>query len=136
VSGIAGDREIQCTLGWGIVAREAQGMRRRCEWAGTELSIAYHDTEWGVPLHDDRGLFEFLILEGAQAGLSWETILKKRANYDKAFRGFDPAKVARFGAEDVERLLGPDGFARLKDRAGAREVLERAIRDFAGDGTG
>ena len=90
------------------------GERHRCSWAGgaSPLYLAYHDEEWGVPVHDDRTLFEFLILEGAQAGLSWETILKKRENYRKAFRGFDPAKVARFGAKDVQRLLADAGIVR------------------------
>ena len=71
---------------------------QRCAWARSPLDIAYHDAEWGVPVHDDRVLFEFLVLEGAQAGLSWSTILKKRANYRRAFADFDPAKVARFTA--------------------------------------
>jgi DNA-3-methyladenine glycosylase I len=84
----------------------------RCGWARTPLSIAYHDAEWGSPVHDDRTLFEFLILEGAQAGLSWETILKKRDEYRKAFAGFDPAKVARFKAERVQRLLKNPGIVR------------------------
>jgi DNA-3-methyladenine glycosylase I len=82
---------------------------RRCEWAKTPLGIAYHDGEWGMPVHDDRILFEFLTLEGAQAGLSWETILKKRDAYRAAFEGFDPARVARFTTRRVERLLSnPD----------------------------
>ena len=80
-------------------------MPKRCDWARTDLSIAYHDTEWGVPVHDDGKLFEFLILEGAQAGLSWEIILNKRAGYRAAFSGFDPAKVARYGDRERERLL-------------------------------
>lgn len=84
----------------------------RCAWASTELGIAYHDEEWGVPLHDDRGLFEFLILEGAQAGLSWETILRKRAAYREAFAGFDPSRVARFDARRVQRLLANPGIVR------------------------
>jgi DNA-3-methyladenine glycosylase I len=84
----------------------------RCGWARTELSIPYHDTEWGVPLHDDRGLFEFLILEGAQAGLSWETILKKRDSYRAAFDGFDAERVARYTAKKVERLLADPGIVR------------------------
>jgi DNA-3-methyladenine glycosylase I len=84
----------------------------RCEWARTPLSIAYHDNEWGVPVHDDRVLFEFLILEGAQAGLSWETILKKRQAYRRAFAGFDPARVARFTPGRVERLLEDSGIVR------------------------
>jgi DNA-3-methyladenine glycosylase I len=77
----------------------------RCPWATTEPNISYHDQEWGVPVHDDRRLFEFLILEGAQAGLSWSTILKKRENYRKAFDGFRPEKIARYGKRDVQRLL-------------------------------
>jgi DNA-3-methyladenine glycosylase I len=78
----------------------------RCPWATTEPNITYHDKEWGVPVHDDRLLFEFLILEGAQAGLSWTTILNKRDNYRKAFDGFRPEKIARYGACDVKNL-GP-----------------------------
>lgn len=85
---------------------------RRCDWAKTEPSIAYHDKEWGVPLHDDRALFEFLILEGAQAGLSWETILKKRDNYRIAFDNFDPAKVAKYDERKVEKLLSNPGIIR------------------------
>jgi DNA-3-methyladenine glycosylase I len=84
----------------------------RCGWARTELSIPYHDTEWGVPLHDDRRLFEFLILEGAQAGLSWETILKKRDAYRKAFDDFDPERVARYNAKKVEQLMNDAGIVR------------------------
>jgi len=84
----------------------------RCPWATTEPAIAYHDEEWGVPVHDDRLLFEFLILEGAQAGLSWITILKKRENYRKAFDAFAPTKIARYGQVDVNRLLGNAGIVR------------------------
>jgi DNA-3-methyladenine glycosylase I len=86
--------------------------RRRCAWAQTPLSIAYHDAEWGVPVHDDRVLFEFLILEGAQAGLSWETILKKREEYRDAFHGFDPARVARFTPARIGHLLTNPGIVR------------------------
>ena len=85
---------------------------RRCGWARTDLSIAYHDLEWGVPVHDDRVLFEFVLLEGAQAGLSWETILKKRPAYRKAFADFDPAMVARFSPARIERLLANPGIVR------------------------
>jgi DNA-3-methyladenine glycosylase I len=87
--------------------------RRRC-WgdAGSALMCEYHDREWGTPLHDDRKLFEFLILEGMQAGLSWKLILDKRENFRQAFRGFDPVKVARFTARDVGRLLGDAGIIR------------------------
>jgi len=84
----------------------------RCRWATNPLSIAYHDTEWGVPQHDDRIFFEFLILEGAQAGLSWDTILKKRENYRTAFDGFDPAKVARYSRAKVQSLLRNEGIIR------------------------
>jgi DNA-3-methyladenine glycosylase I len=84
----------------------------RCRWAQTPLSIAYHDAEWGVPVHDDTTLFEFLTLEGAQAGLSWETILRKRDAYRSAFRGFDPARVARFTPARIERLLDDPGIVR------------------------
>jgi DNA-3-methyladenine glycosylase I len=85
----------------------------RCPWAGDDpLSIRYHDGEWGVPLHDDRRLFEFLILEGAQAGLSWITILRKRPAYRVAFARFAPRAVARFGARDVRRLLADEGIVR------------------------
>jgi len=84
----------------------------RCAWATTEPAITYHDQEWGVPVHDDRVLFEFLILEGAQAGLSWATILKKRENYRKALDGFRPEKIARYNKRDVQRLLRNDGIVR------------------------
>ena len=84
----------------------------RCPWATIEPNISYHDYEWGVPVHDDRGLFEFIILEGAQAGLSWTTILKKRENYRKAFDEFRPEKIARYGKRDVQRLLRDDGIVR------------------------
>ena len=86
--------------------------KRRCPWARTDLSIPYHDREWGVPVHDDRLLFEFLVLDGAQAGLSWETILRKRENYRRAFDGFDPRIVARYGARKVAALLKDPGIVR------------------------
>ncbi|NNM87183.1 MAG: DNA-3-methyladenine glycosylase I [Phycisphaerae bacterium] len=84
----------------------------RCPWAKTDLSIAYHDAEWGVPLHDDQKLFEFIVLDGAQAGLSWETILQRRASYRRAFAQFDPQKVARFNTHDFHRLLQDAGIIR------------------------
>jgi DNA-3-methyladenine glycosylase I len=84
----------------------------RCQWAKTPLSIDYHDREWGVPVHDDRTLFEFLILEGAQAGLSWETILRKRHNYRRAFDDFDARKVAKYDQRKVEKLLADEGIIR------------------------
>ncbi len=87
--------------------------KRRCPWClGSEQYLRYHDEEWGVPVHDDSRLFEFLILEGAQAGLSWSTILNKRDNYRKAFARFDPAKVTHFGARDVKRLMADPGIVR------------------------
>ena len=102
---------------------------QRCPWATLEPNITYHDEEWGVPVHDDRLLFEFLILEGAQAGLSWATILKKRANYRKAFDGFHVEKIARYGARDVKRLLGDAGIVRNRLKIGA--TIENAKRFLA-----
>ena len=84
----------------------------RCDWAGSELMIAYHDEEWGVPLHDDRPLFEFLILEGAQAGLSWNTILNKRENYRSAFDNFDATAISQYGDAKVQSLLADAGIVR------------------------
>ena len=98
----------------------------RCAWATTKPAISYHDEEWGVPVHDDRVLFEFLILEGAQAGLSWNTILKKRENYRKALDGFRPEKIARYGKRDVQRLLGNDGIVRNRLKIAA--TIENAKR--------
>src|SRR3954451_6770141 len=86
--------------------------RGRCFWAVSDLMIDYHDKEWGVPVHDDRVLFEFLILEGAQAGLSWEVILRKRDAYRRAFAGFDPRKVARFNAARRAKLMKDEGIVR------------------------
>jgi DNA-3-methyladenine glycosylase I len=86
--------------------------KKRCSWATTPTMIAYHDREWGVPQHDDRVLFEFLVLEGAQAGLSWSTILNKRAAYRKAFSGFNPARVARFDSKKVKELMANEGIVR------------------------
>ncbi len=99
----------------------------RCAWATTPLGVSYHDTEWGVPVHDDRTLFEFLILEGAQAGLSWETILRKREAYRTAFAGFQPAAVARFGDADVARLLANPGIVRNRLKVGAAIGNARAF---------
>jgi len=87
-------------------------MKRRCAWARNPLAIAYHDKEWGVPVRNDRKLFEFLILEGAQAGLSWDTILAKRANYRRAFHGFNAERIALYGAKDRKRLLADSGIVR------------------------
>jgi DNA-3-methyladenine glycosylase I len=103
--------------------------RQRCGWARNELAAAYHDAEWGVPLRDDRGIFEFLVLEGMQAGLSWDCILRKRPAFRAAFRNFDPDRVARFGARDVKRLLADAGIVRNRLKvesaiANARAFLE------------
>ncbi len=99
----------------------------RCAWARSPLAIRYHDEEWGVPLHDDRTLFEFLVLEGAQAGLSWETILKKRESYRVAFDGFDPARVAEYGPDDVVRLLADPGIVRNRAKIAAAIQNARAF---------
>src|SRR3990172_5869012 len=98
-------------------------MTTRCAWAGTDPAmIEYHDKEWGVPVHDDRLLFEFLILEGAQAGLSWSTILKKRENYRKVFHNFDAVRIARYTEEDVARLLADPGIVRNRLKVAAAIV--------------
>ncbi len=121
----------------------------RCSWPTTPLDIAYHDTEWGVPLHDDTKLFEMLILEGAQAGLSWSTILKKRENYRAAFSNFDARKIARYGERDVARLMADAGIVRnrlkiaatIKNAAAFLEIqketgsFDRWIWDLAGGKT-
>ena len=97
--------------------------KTRCHWPGEDpLYCAYHDTEWGVPEYDPRALYEKLVLDGFQAGLSWITILRKRENFRKAFHGFDPHKIARYGNRDIERLLGNDGIIR------SRAKIEAAIR--------
>ena len=101
--------------------------RVRCEWARTELSTAYHDTEWGVPCHDDRTLFEFLILEGAQAGLSWETILRKRHHYRRAFNGFDPDAVARYDEGKRNELLKDAGLVRNRLKIAAAVANAQAF---------
>lgn len=101
--------------------------RVRCQWCGTDpLYEEYHDNEWGVPLHDDRALFEMLMLEGFQAGLSWITILRKREAFRKAFRGFDPEKVARFGTRDFERLMADPGIVRNRLKVEAAPLNARA----------
>ncbi len=100
-------------------------MKVRCQWAGTDpLYVAYHDEEWGVPVHDDRKLFEMLILEGAQAGLSWSTILNKREGYRKAFDNFEPQKVAAYGEEKIAQLL--DNPAIVRNRLKVRSAVQNA----------
>src|SRR5579871_6251739 len=110
---------------------------KRCTWARVDdpLMMHYHDFEWGVPVHDDRRHFEFLVLEGAQAGLSWLTVLRRREGYRRAFAGFDFSQVAEFGAADIERLLGDPGIIRNRAKvesavANARALL--ALRDEVG----
>ncbi len=113
---------------------ERIGMKR-CPWAKTDLYAQYHDTEWGVPVHDDRLLFEFLILEGAQAGLSWETILKKRENYRAAFDQFDPATVAKYGQKKRKGLLSDAGIVRNRlkiDAAIQNAKMFLAVQDEFG----
>ena len=105
----------------------------RCPWAKTELYVQYHDTEWGVPVHDDRLLFEFLILEGAQAGLSWETILKKRDNYRRAFDNFDPVIVARYGQKKRKGLLSDAGIIRNRLKIEAAVQNAKAILSVQDD---
>lgn len=99
----------------------------RCDWARTDLSILYHDQEWGVPQHDDRVLFEFLVLEGAQAGLSWETILKKRENYRRAFNNFDVRRIAKYDARKTSQLLSDPGIIRNRLKVAAAIQNARAF---------
>ena len=104
-------------------------MGRRCKWAKDDLMIEYHDKEWGLPLHDDRALFEFLILEGAQAGLSWSTILKRRKGYQIAFNNFDASKVAAYGDKEIEKLMQNTQIIRNRLKinstiTGAKALLE------------
>jgi DNA-3-methyladenine glycosylase I len=118
---------------------KSAGEKTRCSWAGTDpLMCRYHDEEWGVPQHDSRALWELLMLEGFQAGLSWITVLRKREAFRSAFRGFDPAKVARFGDKDIARLLADPGIIRSRAKidatiAGARIFLEM---EKSGEGFG
>jgi DNA-3-methyladenine glycosylase I len=104
------------------VSHDANVPLKRCAWARNPLSVAYHDREWGVPVRDDRRLFEFLVLEGAQAGLSWDTILAKRENYRRAFDGFDPRRVSRYGAARKARLLADPGIVRNRAKIEAAVV--------------
>jgi len=101
--------------------------RQRCGWARNDLAAAYHDAEWGVPLHEERRLFEFVVLEGMQAGLSWDTILRKRPAFRAAFADFDPERVARFGARDVTRLMGDPGIIRNRQKIDAAIANARAF---------
>jgi len=104
-------------------------MTKRCAWARSPLSIAYHDNEWGVPLHDDTRLFEFIVLEGAQAGLSWETILNKRENYRAAFDGFNPEKIARYNERKIVSLMNDAGIIRNRLKINSAVTNARAFLD-------
>jgi DNA-3-methyladenine glycosylase I len=121
--------------GWHIIARMTEKIR--CSWAKNDLAIRYHDEEWGVPVHDDRTWFEFLILEGAQAGLSWDTILRKREAYRSAFERFDPERVARFNQRKIDALLKNDGIVRNRlkivsavENAKAFLKIQKEFRSF------
>lgn len=107
-------------------------MPARCPWSEShELLLDYHDTEWGVPLHDDRRIFEFLVLESFQAGLSWVTILKKRENFRKSFNGFDPESIAGYGDEDISRLMGDEGIIRNRQKITATIRNARAFLELS-----
>ena len=107
--------------------------RQRCTWATNELLIAYHDEEWGVPVHDDRRLFEFLILEGAQAGLSWDTILRKREHYREVFDGFDAGKISAYGEGKVAELLADPGIVRNRLKVNAAVVNAKCFLAVVGE---
>ena len=107
----------------------ASSVSNRCGWAVSDPMIAYHDREWGVPVHEDRALFEFLVLEGAQAGLSWSTILNKRQNYRAAFDRFNPRKVARYDDRKVAALLGDAGIVRNRLKIAAAIQSARSFRE-------
>ncbi|MGE0044122.1 MAG: DNA-3-methyladenine glycosylase I [Hyphomonadaceae bacterium] len=107
----------------------------RCRWPGADpLYIAYHDEEWGVPVRDDRALFEMLMLEGAQAGLSWITILRKRENYRRAFDGFDPKKIARYSPAKIEKLMGDEGIVRNRLKIEGVVLSAKAFLEFEKNG--
>jgi DNA-3-methyladenine glycosylase I len=123
-------------VGWfPTIGRKGGGLKKniswqRCQWAGEDpLYLSYHDTEWGVPLHDDRKLFEFLILEGVQAGLSWITVLKKRENYRRLFDGFDPEKIARYDPGRIDNLMGDKGIIRNRMKIEAAVQNAKAFLD-------
>lgn len=109
-----------------------QPRRRRCPWATSDLLVAYHDAEWGVPVRDDRRHYELLTLEGAQAGLAWETILAKRQGYRAAFAGFDPERVAAFGPDAIDRLVANPAIVRHRGKIEAAIVNARALLDLRG----
>jgi DNA-3-methyladenine glycosylase I len=129
----SGKRETGSDLGQAAVHASRfppPASRVRCAWPKSSLDIAYHDTEWGVPVHDDKVLFEFLTLEGAQAGLSWSTILKKRETYRQAFDGFDAERVARFTSKRVERLLADPGIVRHRGKIESTLSNAKAFLDI------
>jgi DNA-3-methyladenine glycosylase I len=125
------ERAVAVSTQSGILAENAMAKSKReltrCHWAGNPLNIPYHDEEWGVPVHNDHRWFEFLILEGAQAGLSWDTILQKRARYQKVYAGFDPQKVARFDANKSRELLADPGIIRNRLKIAAAVTNARAF---------
>ena len=108
-------------------------MDKRCKWAKDDLMIEYHDREWGLPLHDDRALFEFLILEGAQAGLSWSTILKRRKGYQIAFNNFDASKVAAYGDKEIEKLMQNTQIIRNRLKINSTISGAKALLEFQKD---
>jgi DNA-3-methyladenine glycosylase I len=114
-------------------ARTPQPPRRTCHWAQSGILARYHDEEWGVPVHDDRCLFEFLILEGAQAGLSWETVLRKRVRYREVFDGFDASKIARYDARKVRSLLADPGIIRNRLKISSTISNARAFLEVQGE---
>jgi DNA-3-methyladenine glycosylase I len=110
-----------------VAAKSKKAVVNRCHWAANEWNIPYHDEEWGVPVHDDRLLFEFLILEGAQAGLSWDTVLRKRARYREVFDNFDPERISRYDAKKVRELLKDPGIIRNRLKIAATIDNARAF---------
>lgn len=119
--------QSQQIIGARPASDKVAGSKTRCAWAKGELNEGYHDTEWGVPVHDDRRFFEFLILEGAQAGLSWITILNKRENYRRLFAQFDPQNVARFNAAKIEKLLTDPGIVRNRLKVNSTVLNAKAF---------
>lgn len=115
------------------MAGQAGGPRQRCGWAKSELAIRYHDEEWGVPVYDDRGLFEAIILGGAQAGLSWDTVLRKRENYRAAFDGFEPGRIARYDEAKVDELLQNAGIIRNRQKIHSAIGNARAYLELRAD---
>src|SRR6185295_16844278 len=128
----------QTTISQPATLRDMPRTKARCWWAdgGDALYAAYHDEEWGVPQHDDRALFEMLLLEGFQAGLSWITILRKRENFRRAFDGFDPAKIARYAPKRVEKLMSDEGIVRNRLKIEGAILSARAYLEIMEQGPG